>query len=834
MYFRNRRIAFRILLIGIFSLYSLRAWAQTTRLSGKVYNTSTSEGMPYVSIVALGTTQGTVSDMDGNYSLVINGKVDSIRAVYVGYFPTTLPVKTGTTQVLNIPMKENTIQLHEVTIIPGENPAVTILKQVWKHKPENDKENLDSYQYEAYNKLEFDLNNIPEKMQKSRVMKPVKFIFDNIDTTNPSEKPHLPLFFSESVSDFYYRKDPKTKKEIIKGSKVSGVQDASIAQFTGDMYQNVDIYENNIVIFGKTFASPISTNGQAYYRYYLIDSMTIDGRWCYQIQFKPKRKQELLFIGNVWIADTAFAVKRIEMNIVEDANINYVNAFFVIQEYDNSSGAWMRTKERVIAEFVLQEKQTGFYGRKTTSYKNIVVNKPMPDDFYSKTDNLIVEQGAEKRDDSFWETARHDTLSKQEQGIYNMVDSVQNLKIYRSWENIILTAYTGYKVFGPIEYGPWYKTVSYNQIEGVRLRVGGRTSNNFSRRVEMSGYAAYGLKDEQFKYNFAFKTLISKKPRQLAGANYKNDLEILGLSNNAFTSDNVLATIFRRSPLTNFTHVEHYEIWFERDLFLGLNTRLAFVKRNMNPINGLGYMQYTDANHYQNTPGVSMSEMRLNVRFAWDEKYVESVFSRVSVGTKFPILQLLYVAGFKGVLGSDYAYHKLSLNLDDRIRFGPFGYLNYILEAGKTWGITPFPLMVMHPGNQTYVYDWSAYNMMNYFEFTSDQYAQATFIYHLDGLFLNHIPLMRKLKWREVASFKWLVGTVSEENRRELIFPNTLYSLNRGPYMEAGVGIENIFRFFRVDGFWRLSYLDHPNANPNANRATVSPFGIRFSLQILF
>lgn len=816
----------RNLIVFLFAIGLLaKVSAQTTHVSGKVYNSATLEVMPFVNVIIVGTMKGTVSDIDGNYKLTITGPVDSIKAVYIGYKTTVMPVKAGVTQVVNIPMQPEGVQLGAVEIYPGENPAVTILKKVYKKKPENDKEKLAAYQYEVYNKLEFDLNNITEEFQKRKVMQPVKFIFDNIDTTNPSEKPHLPLFFSESLSDFYYLRDPKCQKEIIKGSKVSGVEDASIAQFTGDMYQNVNIYDNNILVFGKTFVSPISNNGQAYYRYYLVDSMVIDGHWCYQIQFKPKRKQELLFIGNVWIADTAFAVKRLEMNIVDDANINYINAFFVIQEFDNTSGAWMLTKERVIADFVLADKQMGFYGRKTTSYKNIVVNQPLEEDFYTRTDNIVVQAGAESRNDSFWVMVRHDSLSKRESGIYQMVDSVQNLKIYKTWETLVITAYTGYKVIGPFEYGPWYKTVSYNQIEGVRVRLGGRTSNNFSRWMELSGYAAYGFKDQEFKYSGSFKTFITKKPRRLTGVTYKNDLEILGLSNNQFTTDNILATIFRRSPLTNFTRVEHYEWWYEREWFKGFDTKLSFVTRNMYPIGGDGYVRTLPDGGLQATPGISTAEARLNIRFAYNDKYVESVFSRVSVGTKFPVIQLSFVAGLKGVFGSDYVYQRLSMNLDDRIRLGPFGYTNYILEAGKTWGVVPYPLMILHPGNQTYVYDWSAFNMMNYYEFASDMYATANIIHHFDGFFLNHIPLMRKLKWREVASFKWLVGSVSPANRKELVFPGTLYTLNRGPYMEVGAGLENIFKFFRVDAFWRLSYLDHPN---------VAPVGVRFSLQVIF
>lgn len=813
-------------LILVLSFTTSEAFAQAqTIITGTVYDSLTNEPMPFVNIILPGTKAGAVSDIEGKFTIITTVHADSIRAQYIGYKPTTLPIRNGVKQNINIPLNKNSVALSEIVVYAGENPAHILLRKVWAKKPDNNKEKLDCYQYEAYNKLEFDLNNISEDFQKRKVMKPVSFIFDRIDSTNPTEKPHLPMFFSESVSDFYYRKDPKTKKEIIKGSKVSGVEDASISQFTGEMYQDVNIYDNNIILFGKHFVSPISTNGLLFYKYFLVDSMNVDGHWCYQVQFKPKRKQELLFVGNMWIADSSFAVKRLEMTIAEDANLNYVTAFYVIQDYDNVSGEWMLSKEKVVADFALTKRQMGLYGRKTTSYRNVKVNQCKDDEFYTRTENLIVEEGAEKRDSVFWAQARHDTLSRTEQGIYDMVDSVQNLPVYRTWENIMITAYSGYKIIGPFEFGPWYKTVSGNQIEGVRFRLGGRTSNAFSKWVEFSGYAAYGTKDEEFKYNFGFKSFITKKPRQLVGVNYKNDYEILGQSNNAFTSDNLLASIFRRNPLNNMTRVEQYEVWYERDWFTGFNMRLSVLNRNMYALNDTAYYHLQPDGAHEYHSSIQTSEVRANFRFAWDEKYIEGVFSRVSMGTRYPVVQVQYVAGLKGVFNSDYTYHRVSINVDDRIRINPIGYTNYILEAGKIFGTVPYPLMILHPGNETYVYDWASFNMMNYYEFASDQYAMATLIHHFDGFFLNKIPLMRKLKWREVASFRAVYGSVSNSNKDALVFPSTLYSLNRGPYMEAGAGIENIFRFFRVDCFWRLTYLDNPR---------VKPVGVRISLQVLF
>lgn len=799
---------------------------QQYRITGKVYDKQTNQPMPFVSIYLVGTNIGSVSDVEGNFKITSSKLTDSIRANYIGYKPATLPLKkAAAVQSVNIGMEPNTASLSEVVIRAGENPAYRILRGVWANRDENDEEKYDAYEYEVYNKMEFDLNNITDDFQKRKVLQPVKFIFDNIDSTNPTEKPKLPLFFSESVSEFYYRKDPRCRKEVIKGSKVSGLQDASISKLTGEMYQNANLYDNNIMLFGKLFVSPISDNGIFYYKYYLNDSLFIDNKWCYHIQFKPRRKQELLFEGNMWIADTSFALKRIEMKITDDANLNYVNAFSIIQEFDNSSGRWMMVKEKMVADFALQDKKMGVYGRKTTSYKNITVGKPHDEEFYTRTDNLVVQEGAEKRDSSFWAAARHDTLNATEKQIYDMVDSIQHLPVYKTWENVIITAYTGYKVVGPIEYGPWYNTVSNNRIEGWRLRVGGRTSNNFSRWVEMSGYVAYGFRDQDFKYSAAFKTFITKKPRQLAGVNYKNDYEILGQSNNAFTADNGLAALFRRTPLDNMLRVEQYSLWYERDWFPGLNTKLSLVSKNLYPLGSTVYLHPLSNGGSEFKPGVTTSEIQLTTRFAYQERYIESVFSRVSLGTTFPIVQVQFNAGLKGVFGSDYAYQRLSINVDDRIRINPIGYTNYVLEAGKIWGTVPFPLMVLHAGNETIIYDWAAFNTMNYFEFASDQYAQATIIHHFDGFFLNKIPLMRKLKWREVASFRGIVGSTRAENRNELLFPNELYTLNRGPYLEAGAGLENIFKFFRVDVFWRLRYLDHPD---------IQKVGVRLSLQILF
>ena len=831
-------------------------FSQETVISGKVYDAQTREPLPFVNIKYKGGKPYTTTDVDGNFSIATSAPTDSLEISYIGYKIKKAAVKKHVTQSLSISLEPDQVALNEVVILPGENPAHVILRKVIAHKYDNDMEKLLAYEYEVYNKIEFDMNNIPPDWKNKKMLKPIKFVFDYIDSTSITEKPYLPLLLSESISNFFYRSNPRFKKEIINASKVSGIQDKSVSQFMGEMYQKVNIYNNNILVFGKQFPSPISDNALVYYKFYLIDSVFVGNNRCYQLQFRPRRKQEFAFEGNMWVADTSFAIKRLEMSMPQDVNLNFVKALNVIQEYSQipiDSGVrnpkdsirnsqWMLSRDRLVVDFKIEDnkknpKRAGFYGRKTTSYRDFVFNKPRPNDFYNRLENIVVEEDAEKKDDTYWAKARHDTLSRNEKQIYHIVDTIKSMPLYKAWYNWVYIFVTGYKQIGKLEFGPYYKTYSTNSLEGNRFRVGFRTSDAFSKWCEFSGYAAYGTKDQAFKYNLAFKSFITKKPRQIIYLDYRDDLEILGQSANAFSNDNIISTAFRRTPLNNMTSVQQSKIGYEFEPHAGLSGKIFLVNRVMT---SSGSQQYAYVSNVTDTlvqNNIISSEVRTGIRFAYDEKFVDFTFSRTSTGTRYPVLQLLYTYGAKSVFSSDYEYHKLIFNVNDRFRIMPLlGYTDYTIEAGKIWGKIPYPLLELHGGNETFIYDRYAFNMMNYYEFGSDQYLTVQAFHHFDGFFLNHIPLMRKLKWREVVTGKALIGDVLKANRSVLIFPSTLSTLDIKPYYEVSAGIENIFKVFRVDALWRLSYIDkaYEQTYREKGGSRIPKFGIMWSLQVTF
>jgi len=613
----------------------------------------------------------------------------------------------------------------------------------------------------------------------------------------------------------------------VKAAKASGINNESISRFLGNMYQQVNIYDNFIQIFNKNFAGPIAGFGQTYYRYYLVDSTNIDGHWCYKIMFKPKRKKELTFTGEVWIADTSFAVKKVNMKIVDNLNINYINAMSIEQSFSLVDDKyWLLTKDRFLVDFNVVDntkKLAGFYAHKNTSYKNYKIGQIADKSVYKSATNVDVESGAYYHDENYWDSVRHEELNKEEKVIYYLVDTITNLPAFKTYYDIIAMFTTGYYNTKYIDFGPYFQSFSYNAVEGTRFRIGGRTSNVWNDKLRLFGHVAYGMQDHRFKYGGGFLYLFNRNPRRGIGLEYNRDMEQLGESVNALKQDNIIASVLRRRPFTKLTMVEEYKAHYEHEWVNGFSNKLTFRRRTIFPLEDENFIIY-DMKVPKIYNQIITSELEFNLRFAYKETYLIDKFNRTNLGTKYPVINLWYAYGIPNFLNSDFSYHKLTFSINHWFNVRSLGWSRYILSAGKTWGTLPYPLLEIHPGNETYSFDKYAFNKMNYYEFISDEYFAFYYSHHFDGFFLNHIPLMRELEWREVIYFKGLFGRMSEKNQQFSLFPQNSGWLT-GPYYETGVAIENIFKVLRVDAGWRLSYLDNPD---------ISRFGLMATLYLSF
>ena len=803
---------------------SFQSLGQITKVRGTITDSESNKPISFANVSFKNSSIGTITNTDGEYFLECRTHYDSLIISFVGYKPQTVFIKKNQFQQIDIQLDPDIYKLDEIVVTPGENPAHPILRNIIANKKKHNPEKFDSYSYKLYNKVEIDINNVDEDFQNKKLLKDFQFVFDYVDTSAITGKTYLPILITESFSEYYYNKFPKINREIITATKISGINNVSIAQFTGKMYQKINIYENYETVFEPGFVSPIADFGLLFYKYYLIDSAYIGNKWCYQISFLPKRKMERTFRGDFWVNDTTFAIVKIQMRMSKDVNINYINDFVADYEFapvDDS--LWFLKNEKLFFDFNLTDNTLGFFGRKNTTYMNIDLKSPIPDEVAEINDNVIVEEEALINDEKFWEEKRPIELTPKEKNIYSMVDSVKEVPIFSVYERIIaMLAMYHYEV-GLFEIGPYYKIYSFNEIEGNRIRFGGRTSNNFSTTYMINAHVAYGEKDNKLKYGTGFIYMFDKNPRLALEAQYKYDIQQLGQSPNALTEDNIFTSFLRRNPNYKLTMVQDFSTSIEKEWFQGFSNELTFNYKSIEPTQYIPFQKTSiDDTSYFND--VTTSELTLNFRYAKHEKFIRGEFEKVSLGTNKPIFNLNLTAGFKNFLGSEYNYYKVSASISHKIPLGLFGYFKYIADAGRIFGTLPYPLLKLHEGNETYAFDRYAFNMMNYYEFASDKYASLYAEYHLQGLFLNKIPLMRKLKWREVVSAKGLIGDLDDKHKQVMDFPENLHNVNQ-PYLEASIGIENIFKIFRIDATKRLSYLDHED---------IEKFGIRVLVQFVF
>ena len=810
-------------------LNSLNLIGQKTLVSGCVLDSVTNEPLPFVNVFFKGTKVGVTTNQEGKFSIETFYATDSIVVSFIGYEKAILPIQKDRAQQLTVYLNESFTSLQEITIISSDvNPAHDILKNVLKNKKINNREKLDAYQYEVYNKIQFDINNLTDDFKNTKAFRKFNFIFDNVDTTGGKE--FLPLFVTESISDYYFRKSPKTQKEVIKGSHVSGVDNESISQFTGDMYQQVNIYDNYLTIFRKNFISPISNQCLSFYKYYLIDSLFMDGYWCYQLDFVPKRNGELTFEGTLWVHDTTYAIKKVKSTISEDANVNFVNNLQVTQTFKQvEKEVWMLTKDELFIDFQWTKKTLGFYGRKTTSYDNFVINSPKEEPFYSGAENVFISDSANIRNDDFWKQNRHDSLTQQQQQVYKMIDTLRKLPVMRTYADVIYMLATGYKVFGKFEVGEYTSLYSFNEVEGHRFRGTVRTSNDFSNRIELSAFGAYGLRDKRVKYGGGTRFFITKKPRRLVQIVHKKDVEQIGISSNAYNNSGVVSSLLRRNPFNKFIFNTETRLSYSREWFHGFSSTILLRNSIIEPIGVINFIQADNNGGVASIENINTSEITFQTRFAYNEKFISGEFDRVSLGTKYPVIELNYGYGIPNLMESQYEFHRFRISFSHKIPLGIFGKIKYQFSAGKIFGNIPFPLLEVHPGNETWSYNDQAFNMMNIGEFISNEYVTWKVENHFDGLFLNKLPILKKLKWREVTTFQGVWGRLNNSQNPIVNLPEFSRSLEKMPYLESSFGIENIFKFLRVDAIWRLSYLGNEFKN-----IRVAPFGIRAKLQFDF
>jgi hypothetical protein len=814
-----------------------------TIISGKITDAKNGDPVPYATVAIKGTTLGTTTDFDGNYklSLASQVKADSISVTCVGYRSKSKKIIKGQTQIIHFQLLDEIEELIEVIITPKGwvNPAWEILDNVMANKERNDLRNFSSYQYEAYNRVEVDVNNITEKFKKKKVTKQILSLFDSAKRmTGEDGKPIVPIFVSETLSDFYYRSSPSRTKEQIKKQKVTGIgieDGSSISQLVGSTFFQYNFYQNWLNVGGKDFISPIADSWKVFYEYNLVSKKAmVDGIKCYQISFEPKRPQDLAFIGTMWITDSLhhYALKRIDAKISSGANLNFIEQIKVQQELSqpDSTKAWLPAKTRVTVDIgEINDNWAGMLLKFYSSHKDFVLEKEKPMSFFEET--VSFNENAKDPDPTYWDKNRHDSLTLEEKNVYHMIDTIKKLPVVRTYIEVVDLVINGYKRFGKIELGNYLYTLAINDVEGFRPRIGFRTNRFFSHKWTFSGLLAYGTKDRRVKYEIGIDYLLHKKTWTKVGIYRLDDLNQVALLNESYnnTTNNIFKAFVRWRRVSDRRPFYHQinRAYFQTDIAKGLTQKVTLTHQTMDMLFHFGYIDQRNGKIHNN---LVSTDIAFETRLAFNEKLLDGGNRRLRVGKNFnPVFLFRYNYGMPNVLGSQVEYHKFTMNMSQVIRLGAWGRSQYSITGGYIPSNVPYPLLENHMGNQSPFYNSPAFNMMGYFEFTSDKYIDIRYEHHFEGLFTNSIPLLKKLKWRNFAGANALWGSVRQENKD--IIPDAFPSftaLGTTPYIEVFYGFENIFKFIRIDFMHRLTYLD----NKRLENFSPPAFGIKLSAAV--
>ena len=835
--------------------------ATRIRIYGHITDKSNGEALPYVSVRINKTTYGSSSDNYGNFSFFVPRLRDTLIISCIGYKEERIPLNGRTRFPLNIKMSVENYHLSEVTIRPKKekysrknNPAVTLARTIIDRRDDNSPENKPFYSRDRHEKLNVALNNF-NPAQQQHFGKQFSFLEQYIDTSLVSGKPILHISARELIGTDYYRKEPERQRQHVKARKRNGIDDVFSAESLEALYEetfkDVDIFRDNISLFSNKFMSPLSKLGPTFYRYYIMDTLDIDGERCIDLAFTPFNSESFGFTGHIYVtADSTFFIKLVQMNVPHDINMNFVEYMNIKQEFSRlSDGTRIMNNQSLVTEFKVIDAANGFYASRQVAYDNYRFS---PDSMALTVldfpGTVYEDDNSTRRDDAFWADNRLTEVTEKEQSVGRMMQQLRANPVYYWVEKGVAFLFTGWIPIRehepPIFYGPVNTTASYNKLEGLRLRTGAMTSAYLNPHLFGTFFVAYGTKDNEWKYMGEIEYSFKKKrehpnefPIHSIKARYENDIYQYGQTYLYTNKDNMFLSIKRQDD-NKIGYMKNAELTYTREFYNHFSYALTLRNRkdiatHLIPFERTSTLDGTTTSSF--VKDLTQSEVEIYLRYAPNEKFTQTKWNRHSVLPEHPVFTLKHRMGFKNILGGDFNYHHTEASFRKRFWFSAFGYTDCTLKAGKVWNKVPFPLLITPNANLSYTIQDESFWLMNAMEFFNDEYASWDLTYYMNGLIFNRLPLIRKLNWREVISCRGLFGHLSEKNRPDPLNTGSLFKfpyendsyhyLNSEPYVEVAVGVENIFRVLRIDYVRRLTYRNLPGIDKD---------GVRIKLHVQF
>ena len=819
-----------------------------SKISGSIIDQKTQKPLSEVDIFINNQNAAKTTTLNSQFLIEADSGIATATFSKKNYKSEVLTFSDLKFENLKIQLQPERIEVLQEVILAGntkkkyknkkENPAYAIMQEVWKRKKTNGLANYKDYQFKNYEKIEIGLNNIDSTFRERKIFDELEFIFDYADSANYEKKLTLPVFFNETIYKTYGKNFPENKEnKMIVANKFSGFNNNElIASTAKNQFKDINLYDNTLNFFNIGFPSPVGSEGFNTYDYEITDSLSVNGTESYMIKYSPKRKEVLAFQGNLYISRDTYNVVKATLKSTTNINVNFVNGIYMELEYDSPNESIFLPKktytELEMSIFNKKKDSKGVLFKKTDIFSDYLFDQNFADSFLTDQNQTLSDLDLTKPD-SFWEEEREEPLLESEKNVYKMVSELENVPKFKRIVKLVEILESGYiNAWKAIDFGDIFSVYGNNEVEGDRIRLGARTyfSPNDMWRIE--GYTAYGFKDQKFKYGFEGRYMFNRVNRATLGFGSRNDVMQLGAQ--LTTDDGIMTRSFASSSVfssgtnASLSFVKQNNLFFSMEPVKNFEVRLDASTQNVKSANPQNF----NLDFYKNN--VLKSELTdfhttFSLMATPGAKYSQYGVDRYAFTTLSPTFVLKFTHGFENVLAGDFDYNKLQFLYSQPIILGNLGRTVLNVEAGKNFNTVPLALQNIIPGNQSYFLAPNTFALLKYYEFVADAYSTMHVEHHFQGKLISFIPLINKLKLREIIFWRGAFGSLSEASK-DINFENQLYSApNEQIYYEYGFGFENIgfgnLKILRVDFNWRGNYLDRPD---------VSKFGVKFGLQMNF
>lgn len=703
-----------------------------------------------------------------------------------------------------------------------DSPAVRLIKALVAGKDSiNPYKNNNYVDFERYEKVVIAVDDFKEIDSAEKL----NYLNDHTMINPHNGKTILPVSLREKVYLSERGRKVSLPYDTVVYTTASGIDDrfseTTILAFVNEMLPEVNLFDEHIYLARRKFISPLSRIAHTYYRYYLSgDTISYEGRRCVELEFFPFSKNSLSLRGTLTVDVDSLSegspyVRRAEVSIPRSSDINFVTGMHLLQTFErDSSGYLLPVIDDMSFDFSPVKQVDALNIRRINSYSGFVLSE-------SEEGRMNIPLVAE----SFTLPEKF-VATDDEKKVDELSTRFRKNGFWRFFEEVMMVCVDGYLQTGKKSYfdiGPIEQFLTGNAIEGTKISFGGTTSPNLSKYLFLDALVGYGFDDKKFKYDLSLEWSFLPKemtykefPVHSLRFTYTYDIHSFSDGFDRLNNNNVF-TWASRTDDTKLTYLQLYALRYSKEWQNHMGLNVYARNYTIYETKGISF-----APTFGELPDYTMSEVELRFRYAPGEKIYQTRRARMNLNQYAFEMELSHIAGFKGVLDGDYSRNLTNFWAKGFVDVQPLGYINLYGSMGYEWGEVPYMLLPHPKTNMSYMSGTPEFfSMMMPLEYLYDRYLYLGFDYNLDGLILSRIPLVNKLNLRELFTFRGMVGHLSDKNNpalnpKLLPLPEGSQPMGKEPYIELGVGIDNILSLFRIDYVWRVTCLDAPEVSHGA------------------